>query len=173
MVLTVGSTPTWIDVYNKGYDLLIAAARLLTDYQFVFVNVEESWLERMEQEFHYRALPNLEIHSFIPQTELYELYSKASIYAQPSLSEGMPNALAEAMLYECVPVGSNVAGIPTVIDKYGVVIDKRDAAQLAQAIQKASEMDSGPSGAQFIRTRFSLEIRRQQVADAVLSLLSD
>lgn len=173
LVLTVGSTPTWIDVYNKGYDLLIEAARLLPDFHFIFVNVADKWLNNMEQEFHYKELPNIEILPFVPQSKLLELFSRAQIYAQPSLSEGMPNALAEAMLYECIPVGSDVAGIPTVIDKYGIVIKNRKSEDLATALKKAAEMDTGKAGAQFIRSHFSVEKRSEQVLAAVGSVLKD
>lgn len=173
LVLTVGSTPTWIDIYNKGYDLLIQVARLLPDFHFIFVNVADKWLDKMEQEFHFKELTNIEILPFVPQDKLLELFSRAQIYAQPSLSEGMPNALAEAMLFECIPVGSNVAGIPTVIDKYGVVIRRRKAEDLAAALKSAAEMNTGKAAAQFIRTDFSIAKRSEQVLAAVEAVLAE
>jgi glycosyltransferase involved in cell wall biosynthesis len=173
LVLTVGSTPTWVDVYNKGYDLLIASARLLPDYRFVFVNIRDKWLDRMEQQFHYRELTNIRILSYVPQNELHDLYSRAQIYAQPSLSEGMPNALAEAMLFECIPVGSNVAGIPTVIDNYGIVIHRRRTEDLVAGLQKAASLNTGKAAAQFIKDNFSLKKRSEKILQAVESVLSE
>jgi glycosyltransferase involved in cell wall biosynthesis len=167
LVLTTGATANWEDIYNKGYDILIEVARMLPDYEFVFVGIAERWLQRLETEFHYKELSNLKILPIIPQQELFELFSISKVYAQPSISEGMPNALLEAMLFECIPVGSNVAGIPTVIDKYGVIISTRSASLLAAAIRKASDMDSGKAASNFIKENFSVQQRTIKICDAI------
>jgi glycosyltransferase involved in cell wall biosynthesis len=51
-------------------------------------------------------------------------------YFQLSIMEGFPNALAEAMLCGCIPIGSNVSGIPFIIGDTGYILNKRDINEL-------------------------------------------
>lgn len=48
--------------------------------------------------------------------EIFEFLSSLSLYVQPSLTEGMPRSLLEAMSVGCPVLGSKVGGIPDVID---------------------------------------------------------
>jgi glycosyltransferase involved in cell wall biosynthesis len=59
--------------------------------------------------------------------QLRTILRGATFYAQLSLSEGMPNALCEAMLCGCIPLVSNVASMPSIIADHGRVLRKRDA----------------------------------------------
>lgn len=173
LVLTTGATPKWEDIYNKGYDILIEVARLLPEFEFVFVNISHSRLKRLEKEYNYSNVPNLKIYSYIPWEELLDLFNKAKVYAQPSISEGMPYALVEAMLFECIPVGSNVAGIPTVIDKYGIILNERNVSKLADAIKQAADMDTGKMASAYIRQNFSIELRTIKIIKAIDEILKD
>jgi len=163
LVLTIGTTNTWEDFANKGYDLLIKAAGILNEYHFIFVSIPTHWLEKIDYVYHYKQYPNITIFPFLKQTELLDLYAKAQIYVQPSISEGMPNALMEAMLFECIPVGSNVAGIPTVIDKYGKIIKHRDLQELVDAIKEASVLQTGKAGSEYIKKYFNVERRANKI----------
>jgi glycosyltransferase involved in cell wall biosynthesis len=173
LVLTTGATANWEDIYNKGYDLLIEVARMLPEYKFIFVGISDGWLSRLETEFHYQELTNLKILPLISQKELFKLFNKAKIYAQPSISEGMPNALMEAMLFECIPVGSNVAGIPTVIDKFGIILYERKAELLADAIKKANTLPVGKDAGEFIKQNFTFEARANSIYLEMDKVLKD
>lgn len=48
---------------------------------------------------------------------VFELLDDIDIYIQPSLQEGLPRALIEAMSRACVCLGSNAGGIPELINK--------------------------------------------------------
>ncbi|GEM62185.1 hypothetical protein SF1_01670 [Sphingobacterium faecium NBRC 15299] len=51
--------------------------------------------------------------------EIYDFLKTLSLYVQPSLTEGMPRATIEAMSMGCPVIGSNVGGIPDIVnDKY-------------------------------------------------------
>ena len=54
----------------------------------------------------------------------------------PSLSEGLPNVVLEAMAHACAVVATRVGGVPEVVDDgvSGVLVPPADAPALARAI---------------------------------------
>lgn len=48
--------------------------------------------------------------------EVFSLLDHIDVYVQPSLQEGLPRALIEAMSRGCFCIGSNVGGIPELLD---------------------------------------------------------
>lgn len=168
-ILTVGTTPGLWGFYNKGFDLLTQVAGRRPDLSFVFVGIREQWLPELDRLFRLRKLPNIRLVSHLDHGQLLGLMKESAVYAQPSISEGMPNALMEAMLMGCVPVGSDVAGIPTVIGEYGFVFSRRDPNLLEDALDKALAWDADRKAISAgIQERFSFEARK----DKLLSLLN-
>ena len=66
---------------------------------------------------------------------------RAKVFCQFSLAEGLPNTLCEAMLCECIPVGSSVNGIPKAIENKELLIPKPDLLLAQKAIKYAIQMD--------------------------------
>jgi glycosyltransferase involved in cell wall biosynthesis len=62
---------------------------------------------------------------------------RASIFAMPSLSEGMPMALLEAMAYGLAIVATRAGGIPELVEpgENGLLVEPGDPAELAAAIE--------------------------------------
>lgn len=73
--------------------------------------------------------------------DIQEILSAFDIYVHPSRSEGLGSALLEASVAGLPLIGSNVGGIADVIcnEKNGYLIDKENAEQLAEAIQRLIE----------------------------------
>ncbi len=69
--------------------------------------------------------------------DAFGLMSAAGIYVQPSFEEALGLALQEAMFCGCPGIGSNVGGIPELIEhqKTGLLVESRNPSQLAQAIE--------------------------------------
>jgi len=113
--------------FRKGLDLIIAAAKELPTYQFTLiglVNVED-----------FAGIPsNLRLLGRVEPGELNLLFGAHSMALQPSVMEGFPNALCEAMLCGCIPVVSNITSMPSIVEEIGIVINERDVAALAEAI---------------------------------------
>ena len=55
-------------------------------------------------------------HSWVDEDQLRELYSSCHIFFLPSWTEGLPNALIEAMSAGLVPVTTPVGNIPSVLE---------------------------------------------------------
>jgi len=167
-ILCVGGTPRYEDIYNKGYDLLFAVARSRPEWRFVLVGIQDDWLERADREFGISDLSNLVILPPLAHDEVIDLMLNSDIYVQPSISEGMPNALMEAMLCGCKPVGSRVAGIPKLIGNWGIVFGERKTESLKNAIEKAIKLDlQRREISESISKRFSFELRRDSLIEAV------
>lgn len=59
------------------------------------------------------------IHGQIPHDEVMSFYDEIDIYCQPSMTEGLPRSVVEAMSRGCLCMGSNVGGIPELVnDEY-------------------------------------------------------
>jgi glycosyltransferase involved in cell wall biosynthesis len=163
-VLTVGTMNSIYDFINKGYDQFIALARRNPDLDFIMVGIKKQFLPWIEANHPFADIPNLKcIYSFCPHEVLFESYNKARVFVQASITEGMPNTLCEAMLCECTPVGSQVNGIPDAIGDTGIIIRKRDVAELEAGVRKALGMESGKKAAQRIRENFSFALREEKM----------
>lgn len=170
MVLTVGTMSSEADFYNKGFDLFIALARLMPARKFVMIGVNKNYLTWMEENFKPSEVRNLTvIPSFCPDDILKQYFNLAKVYLQISITEGMPVSLGEAMLCECIPVGSNVNGIPDAIGATGVIVKQRDINELHQGVERAFGMESGVEAKRRTMAKFSFEER----AKKILSVLAD
>ncbi len=164
-VLTVGGTPNLSDFYNKGYDLLIEVARRMPDLKFIFVGISPKCLRHYDPIYGISRLSNISVYHYLEHDELMDLYSRVQVYAQPSISEGMPNSLMEAMLMGCIPVGSNVAGIPTLIGDSGFIIMRRSADDLSRAVEQALNAEDHACVSRRIRECFGADKRKDGIFD--------
>lgn len=70
----------------------------------------------------------------VPHCEIFELLKSMDLYLQPSLQEGLPRALIEAMSMAMPAIGSDVGGIPELLDK-SYIFPKRDYNRLKEIIE--------------------------------------
>lgn len=168
LILTVGTMNKIGDFYNKGFDIFIQVAKRNPDLRFVLIGLKEKYLSWVEENYQISGIRNLKvILSYCPDEILNEYYNKALVYVQVSITEGMPVSLGEAMICECVPVGSNVNGIPDAIGEYGVIINKRDLADLEAAIHRALGMNTGKLAREFTLSNFSILKREKKILESI------
>ena len=85
--------------------------------------------------------PNIEYMFLgeLPRQEVLAAYAKSHIVLIPSLNEGVPNVLYEAMATGNMVIASDVGGIPEVLQdgQTGILVEPNSAGKLAGAILKA------------------------------------
>ncbi|MFN0158057.1 MAG: glycosyltransferase family 4 protein [Bacteroidota bacterium] len=156
-VLTVAACHDEWRMKKKGLDVLFAAAKKMEGTKFIVLGILPHVLEQVKA-----TVPaNVELIPFVQQDQLLAMYRKAKVYCQPSFTEGLPNSLCEAMLCECIPVGTNVGGIPTAIADIGFLVPYGDADALATALTNAlsAGREVGAHAREHIRTNFTIERR--------------
>lgn len=71
----------------------------------------------------------------LPLAEVYKYIDKIDIYIQPSLQEGLPRAVIEAMSRACPCLGARTAGIPELLSEE-CIFEKASAIAITDAIRR-------------------------------------
>ena len=115
--IAVAPVSNMMRVRVKGVDLIIHLAGRFSNCTFTIVGVSDAVAARLG------PLPsNLKLFPFLPKEKFIGLLEESQFVLQLSVSEGFPNALCEAMLCNCIPVGSSVGAIPLIIGDAGFVL---------------------------------------------------
>lgn len=77
----------------------------------------------------------------MPHEEVFAILEKTDLYIQPSDAEGLPRALIEAMSRGCAAIGSNVAGIPELLDDC-TIFKAKDVEDLTNKIKNILNKDT-------------------------------
>lgn len=147
----------------KGIDLILAVAPSFPDCRFVILGVDTP--DRIPQ-----APDNVELLPPVKNSELVDILSAHEFYLQLSMAEGFPNALCEAMLCECIPIGSAVFSIPEIIGESGFILPHRDVNELKTIIAAALNSDRKSlrkSVRQGIENNFTLAHRERQLMEVL------
>lgn len=97
----------------------------------------------------------------VPNNELPQILNRYRYFVLPSLYEGMPKSLLEAMACGLVCIGTDVEGINEIIEDgvNGYLAKSTDATDIAKTIDKAISLSDGSipvKAAEKIRDKFSL-----------------
>ena len=161
--LTVTFAVNEIGYYRKGIDLILKTAKLFPNYHFTIVG--KVYLKEECPE-------NIQLIGNVNQIELVKIYNNHKYYLQLSMFEGFPNALCEAMLCGCIPIGSNVAGIPDIIGDKGYILEKKDETLLKNIILTLDTNDIQPSQVrEQIVTNFPIERREKNLKHQITKIL--
>lgn len=133
VVLFVGH-PFWL----KGVDILIAAFQSISErYPEWQLKILGWFPDRSLLENAIRDHPRITIHPPVFRTELAQHVRSCGIFVLPSRAEAMGRVLVEAMACGKARIGSDVGGIPTVIEhgEDGLLFPAGDVQGLADALE--------------------------------------
>ena len=104
--------------------------------------------------------PNVKVIGVQNKFQIKSLYQKSKFYFQGSRLEGLPNSLCEAMLCGCVPIGSQVFGIPDAIGSTGILFDlETDLEQVADFINSNIGTKEFKNARKRIKKNFNLSFK--------------
>lgn len=154
-----------LKVKVKGIDILLQTASLLPSFAFKIIGVTGNMVKMLEE----KIPSNVELVQPVKQKDLLKYYQRAKIYCQLSRTEGLPNSLCEAMLCGCVPVGTDVGGIPHAIGKTGYIVEYGNRKATANIISKAMQTDTkkGLLCRQRIKEMFPIHQRAGKLVEIV------
>ncbi len=164
-IVTVGFIPDWLRWKLKGCDLIYELANNLKRFDFYIYGISKEFLAELKIKI--AIPPNLFLFNKISANILPEIYSKHKIYAQFSLSEGLPNVLCESILCGCIPVGSNVNGIPTAILDQRLILSHKNLDLAIEIINTAMNLpkEKNTENYNYIARVFTIENRKNAILD--------
>ena len=153
--------------FRKGIDLIVEMAKSYPDNKFTVVGGTIDDIPVIH------VPPNVELVDSVSYEELKALYAKHEFYLQLSICEGFPSAICEAMLCGCIPIGSDVAAIPEIIDECGFVLKHKNVEELRSLFAEAMASDKNllsQKSRKSIMDRFPLD-ERNKFIDLVNKLM--
>ena len=134
-------TAASLDVRYKGQQYMIKAISLLKkrgvlcDY-YLAGDGDKTYLNSIAKK--YRVDEFVHFLGPVKHEDLLKTMQRYDFYIQPSLQEGLPRSVIEAMSCGCVCFGSNTAGIPELLEnKY--IFKRKSVNSLANVVLKAIE----------------------------------
>lgn len=126
-----------LDVKYKGHEILINAIESLRDdfdLDFKIELVGSGSRKILNKHIQKRNIKtNIEFLETMRHDEVFKWLSNLDIYVQPSLTEGLPRSVIEAMASRCIVVGSNVGGIPELLG-VSMIFKKKNESELIKII---------------------------------------
>ena len=111
-------TTASVNVRAKGHRFVLEAMKrleiqgILLDY-YLAGDGDQSFLKKKAEEL--GVANRVHFLGELTTSQIYEYLDKVDLYIQPSLQEGLPRAVIEAMSRACPCIGSNKAGIPELL----------------------------------------------------------
>lgn len=136
----IGSVGSFRD--KKGVEYLLDACQSLRDQSFTLLFVgdfvakeRDYWMQEIERS---GMTDQIVITGKVSHAEAIAYLPHMDIFAIPSLHDGCPNAMLEAMLAARPVVGTNVDAIGEILEDgvNGLVVNPADAAGLAHALEQ-------------------------------------
>ncbi len=128
---------TWIGYVGrlesvKGYDFLLKAVEPL---HLKYKNLKTFFIGATGPG-DFTSSPQLRFLGF--REDVYSVLKRIDIFCLPSLSEGLPNALMEAMSVGCASVASRVGGVTTLIEheRNGLLVPPGDTGALRESLER-------------------------------------
>jgi glycosyltransferase involved in cell wall biosynthesis len=167
---------------RKGHRFFIDACSILvqrgvSNFQAFFVGEGPLEDTLLRQIIDCRLEKQIKLIGFLAHEKLLEMYKndEVDVVVLPSLHEGIPVSLMEAMAYGIPVVSTNSGGTPELLSNgAGMLTEPGDSEQLAQAIQQLM-LDTdlrtklSEKGHKKVRTNFNVEKNVMKL----LSLMSD
>ena len=133
-------TTAAVNVKYKGQQYVINAIPQLNKYgvrvkYYIVGDGDSSYLQALAKK--YNVQDQVVFTGRKSLDEVFSLLDDIDIYAQPSLQEGLPRSVIEAMSRGCIAVGAQTAGIPELIQKE-YVVKRKSVSDIVRVLMEIS-----------------------------------
>ena len=171
---------------TKRIELLLRAAATIPDAEVILVGKEPagldpekpSYKQELEKLAHELSV-HVEFTGSVPNQELPRILSEANVFVLPSMIEGSPKALMEAMAKGCPCVGTRAPGIQEILhnEENGLLVEG-EVADLSKAIRRLIDdrelaKKLGAAAANYAREHFNLKRNIEREAALLKSMMRD
>ena len=136
--LVIGTIAEWTK--NKGLIYLLKAVEQIKDKKFDLILIGSG--ENPDKEKMYKLTEkhkNIHLIEFIPEAlnHIVDYLKAFDVFVLPSIKEGLPYTIIEAMAAELPIIATNVGGVPEMItdQENGLLVQPKDSQQLAEKIR--------------------------------------
>jgi glycosyltransferase involved in cell wall biosynthesis len=161
----------------KGHQQLVEALRRLEPRARVVVGVMAGpgWEPESDAARALPSMPTLSWRCFGAIRDTPDLLACFDVFCLPSLSEGFPNILGEAMSCAVPCVATNVGDTPRLLDDTGILVPPDDVALLAASVDKMLSVDAAARAELGSRARSRIEanFRLERVTEQYRELYGD
>lgn len=150
-------TAAGVNVRYKGQQYVIQALSILKKNGFnnfrydIAGKGDNTFLKNVAVE--YGVENQVVFKGTLSHSEIFDWLDSIDIYIQPSLQEGLPRAMVEAMSRALPCIGANTAGIPELIDSDSVYKDKKTPEVIAEYILKMQTQMKEQARINFIKSK--------------------
>lgn len=162
--------------FYKGFDFILKTASLLKNKNISFEwnvagNVDYSIVEEIVGIRHDEV--NVNLLGVLNAEQLKEELLKSTLYFHPSYIDNSPNSVCEAQILGITCIGTNIGGIPSVINdgNTGFLVPANDPYQAAYLIEKVFENEAlntqmGNAAKEIAKKRHD----KQRIVDSLVDL---
>lgn len=130
VVLFVGNL-----VWQKGIEYLIMAKEFLDEDAEIVIVGDGPLFEELKAIVEFEKIKGIIFTG--ARNDIENIMPAADIFVLPSLSEGRPTVILEAMASGLPVVATNVGGIPEIVtEETGILVNPEDSVGLAEAVNK-------------------------------------
>ena len=170
-------------VPTKGQQYLVEAfARIkkqITNAELIIAGIGELKDELEIQASDLGCRDSVHFPGFVEN--MRELYSCTDTFVLPSLAEGLPRTLIEAMASGVFCIAANAGGIPEILDNgnFGTLVPPKNSNALADAMLKAANMSQQTKSAvisaakKYIRENYSHDVIIKKIENIYDSLVAE
>ncbi len=166
----------------KGHIFLIKALELLRKRGYIFKALivgRKDYKDKLQKEIVDRSLEDKVILTG-ERKDVHELLAIADAFVLPSLWEGLPNVLLEAMAAGLPVVATRVGGIPELItdNETGLLVEAKDNDALAEAIERMIKEPGlrerlGHNAGDYVRKNFDIKRTVSETEELYRELLRE
>ncbi len=146
---------------EKGWDVFVECANKLRDKDYIFNMYGLGHVEKLNKKIKEYNLNKLIYHGFIPNKDVFKVFSKADIVVIPSYYEELGSVVLEAGLMKKTVIASKIGALEQILaDSRGYTVDTGDVDGFCEKIVSIVENNDYQSGErlyEYICENYSLD----------------